>query len=378
MSTVSRLPRLIVWTAAVLVWSGTAAPLGAQMATADRLEAPGWWPTKRTRPRDDFVGTGACLRCHDSRAGQQATAMARTSRPAAESPVLLARPRLRFHLGRHTYSIDSDAGQSVYTVTDGAQTMSATLAWAFGAGNVGQTYIFDREGTLHESRVSYYDAVQRLDFTPNRQIDEPRDVIEAMARPMDDAEARRCFGCHTTASTTRSGFDTARLIPGVTCEACHGPGRRHVAAMEGGDRRESRGTILNPSDFDAADSVDFCGACHATFWDVRLANERGLAALRSQPFRLQSSACWGEGDDRLTCVACHDPHRPLVRDSTAYDRNCLSCHVASGSSTTASRPGRACPTGKAACAGCHMPKYDVPGMHFRFTDHLIRVVGPDP
>jgi hypothetical protein len=26
------------------------------------------------------------------------------------------------------------------------------------------------------------------------------------------------------------------------------------------------------------------------------------------------------------------------------------------------------------CVSCHMPKYAVPEMHFRFTDHLIRVV----
>jgi len=199
-----------------------------------------------------------------------------------------------------------------------------------------------------------------------------------MSRPVDDAEARRCFGCHTTASTTSTGFNPERLVSGITCEACHGPGREHVAAVERGGAAHGRGTILNPSGLDAADSVDFCGACHATFWDVKLANERGLAALRSQPFRLQSSACWGTGDDRLTCVACHDPHKPLVRASAAYDPNCLSCHVPPGSSPTAGHPGPPCPVGKSECSSCHMPKYEVPVMHFRFTDHLIRAVRDNP
>ena len=38
---------------------------------------------------------------------------------------------------------------------------------------------------------------------------------------------------------------------------------------------------------------------------MTLAGEKGVKALQSQPFRLQSSRCWGEGDRRITCVACH-------------------------------------------------------------------------
>jgi hypothetical protein len=355
----------------------SAGQVAAQMATADRLEAPGWWPTKRSMPREEFIGAAQCVRCHESRAGQQATSMARTASPAAVSPVLRRHARLQFHLGRYAYAIESDERQSVYTVTDGHQSRSEVLGWAIGAGKVGQTFLFERDGGLHEARVSYYDTVGRLDFTPNRELENPRDIREAMARPVDEGEARRCFGCHTTASTTRAGFDPARLMPGVTCEACHGPGRAHVEAIDAGDRQAGRAAILSPSTLPAADSVDFCGACHATFWDVKLANERGLAALRSQPYRLQSSACWQGGDDRLTCVACHDPHKPLVREVAAYDRNCLSCHVASGGSPTISHPGRACPVETAGCSACHMPKYDVPTMHFQFTDHLIRIVRPD-
>jgi hypothetical protein len=30
------------------------------------------------------------------------------------------------------------------------------------------------------------------------------------------------------------------------------------------------------------------------------------------------------GDRRLTCTVCHDPHVPVVRDSIAYDKKCLS------------------------------------------------------
>jgi formate-dependent nitrite reductase cytochrome c552 subunit len=113
---------------------------------------------------------------------------------------------------------------------------------------------------------------------------------------------------------------------------------------------------------------------------VKLAGEQGVAALRSQPNRLQSSQCWGTGDTRITCVACHDPHVPLVREAASYDSRSLGCHVqapvasATAAKPTKDHPGRACPVARESCVTCHMPKYDAPGMHHEFTDHWIRVV----
>ena len=187
-------------------------------------------------------------------------------------------------------------------------------------------------------------------------------------------EGRRCFACHTTASTAAGMFDASGATLGIGCEACHGPGREHVDAMKQRRFEEGRKRILNPARLKPGDSVDFCGACHAAFWDITLANESGLVALRSQPYRLASSRCWSGGDARITCTACHNPHRPLVQDPLAYDARCLSCHVTAGADPTHERPGRACKVGGTGCTACHMPKYEVPEMHHSFTDHLIRVV----
>jgi hypothetical protein len=359
----------------LLLAAASPVTLLAQMATAERLEEPGWWPTKGTAARDEYVGPDACGPCHASRAAsQQLTAMARTARRAESSPILREVMPLSVRLGAYSFSIVSAGSQPTYTANDGIRSLSVPLGWAFGVGKVGQTYLFERDGGLHEARVSYYDGPRALDVTPTRALAAPASLEEAMARPVPPAEARRCFGCHTTAPTTRGRFDVAALMPGVTCEACHGPGRRHVAAMERSRTEAPSATIVNPQDLDPADSVDFCGACHATFWDVRLADERGLAALRSQPYRLQSSKCWGEGDARLTCVACHDPHRPLEHRAQAYDARCLSCHGPGAARIAPARAAKPCPVKSAECVTCHMPKYEVPEMHARFTDHLIRVV----
>ena len=363
---------LIVATTALLTGAALA---WAQMATADRVQGPGFWPTQGTAARKDFLGPAACARCHTSHAETQpTTSMAQTAMHAKDAPTLRDNPSLRMRAGTYSYEITTRDGRSLYTVSGPGGTSSVPLEWAFGAGKVGQTYLFERGGVMQEGRLSYFTGLHGADFTPARAITAPRDAAEAASRPVPEAEARRCFGCHTTASTVAGMFDRAGLIPGVTCEACHGPGRRHVEAIEQKRLGPALEAIVNPARLDPAGSVDFCGACHATFWDVKLAGEQGVAALRSQPNRLQSSKCWGDGDARITCVACHDPHEPLVREAASYDSRCLSCHVPRGAKPTKAHPGRACPVATQGCTTCHMPKYEVPGMHHEFTDHLIRVV----
>jgi len=125
---------------------------------------------------------------------------------------------------------------------------------------------------------------------------------------------------------------------------------------------------LNP-----VDSVDFCGSCHGTWWDVKLSGVKGVSTVKSQPYRLENSKCWGKGDARLTCVACHDPHKQLQTDAVSYDRNCLGCHAAKDSLDTEKNMAHACPVSTNNCVSCHMPKVNVPEMHYNFTDHWIRV-----
>ena len=350
-----------------------------RLATADRVaQSPGWWPTKGTAPRKDFLGPTACAACHTEKAATQATtAMARTASRATTSEALRGHPRLSFRLGAYSYSIVTDERQTTYAVTDGTRSESSLLTWAFGEGKVGQSFLFDRDGLLFESRVTYFDSLKALDFTPGRAVPASSPFEEAMARRVGNVEARRCFGCHTTASTTEGVFDHASdPIPGVTCEACHGPGRKHVEAMQGGRLEEGKREVMDPRRLDPTELVDFCGACHATYWDIALEGSTGPIALRSQPYRLQSSRCWGPGDVRITCTACHDPHVPLVREPRSYDRRCLACHLSPGEPATRERSERACKVGTESCVSCHMPSYEVPEMHSKFTDHLIRVVRP--
>lgn len=136
--------------------------------------------------------------------------------------------------------------------------------------------------------------------------------------------------------------------------------------------------ILNPTRLNPSDSVDYCGACHRTSADVALMGIKGILTLRFPAYRLERSRCWGKnGDARVTCIACHDPHVQLVREATAYDGKCLQCHADTRSAKSeAASHIPVCPTGKSGCVECHMPKHEIPEMHTTFTDHRIGVYAP--
>ena len=348
------------------------------MATDERLEVPGWWPTKSSASRQDFVGTAECARCHAKRtASHLTTPMAHASTPAANSAILREYDHLSLQLGTHKYTISRGARTSVYSVSDATNSISEPLVWAFGLGNKGQTYLYQRNGFYYESRLSFYKSLGGLDLTTGHGAATPANLEDALGRIIDPDTLRRCFGCHTTASTTPSGFDPSHLMPGVTCEACHGPGAKHVGLMDEEKREQGRLAIFNPRHLNPVALVDFCGACHRTLDDVYEMGATGIANVRFQPYRLEKSRCWGDGDVRLTCIACHDPHNQLNHDAGFYDEKCLSCHVGAPlKKTSRDHPGKACPVAKNNCVTCHMPQVVLPSMHAPFTDHRIRISRP--
>jgi hypothetical protein len=358
------------------VFAQVASTLADQFTTQERIEHSVWWPTSGRALRDDFLGSQACAECHSVLVKSQAQhAMARASVTAAKSSLLRDHADQHFTIEGYDYKIIADANGSFrYKVSDSKNALSGPLDWAFGAGKVGQSFLSEQNGRFHEIRFSYFDTVHFFGVTPN-QSDHSADSLEkAAGRVLSGAEAQRCFGCHTTASTSGNRFDPANAMPGVTCEGCHGPGTKHVSAMKSGDLETGSAAIVNPRTLKPVALVDFCGACHTTWWDAKRIGASGVANVRFQPYRLEASRCWGSGDERLTCPACHNPHQPLVREVTAYDSRCLACHARSDRTESTADRAHVCPVGKGSCVTCHMPKFEVPDMHYQYTDHRIRIV----
>jgi hypothetical protein len=318
-------------------------------------------------------------------ASQKATPMARAAMPASLSEILRSHPDMTFTTNGYQYRVQTSAGQSEYSVKNGSGSQTFPLSWAFGTGRVGQSYLFKKgDGGFYEARITYFESLGTLGVTPFRALQSPSGIDEAMYRPVPEAEVLRCFSCHTTAADIGGRFDEQRLVPGVACEACHSPGASHVKEMSAllkGAPNSGKPEIFNSAHLSPTEQVEFCGACHSSWWDVKLSGAKGVSTTRSAPYRLVTSKCWGKGDERLTCTKCHDPHEQLEINSAAYDKVCLQCHTLSGEAKkTAIMEGAAaksssavCPVSVKNCTSCHMPKVLVPEMNDKFTDHRIRI-----
>jgi hypothetical protein len=211
---------------------------GISQTTADRLEKPGWWPTTGDPPRSQYSGSAACAGCHQKIAVlQESTPMYHASVRAAQSEILTNYESLRFQEGAFGTSLTTSREGSTFSVTDGVNTTSLPAVWAFGFKN-GQTYVIEKDGAYFESRLSFFTKIHSLDVTPGHSPEVPKDLERALGRKMDIDRAKDCFRCHTTAAVTSKVFESEKATPGVTCEACHGPGAAHVASMTANDPKQ--------------------------------------------------------------------------------------------------------------------------------------------
>ena len=343
-----------------------------RMSTLERVGQPGWWPTKLPPTRKDFVGSEACKQCHASiAASAKDTEMTKALLRPEDSEILRSRDGQSFQLESYLYKLEHTPNGYQYSAGQGPESAAQPITWAFGDGNISQVYVTNNQGTYDESHFSYYGGIAGFDRTTN-QPRRAESIQSAVGRRVPLDETRRCFACHATAVTAEGGFNG--IIPGVTCEACHGPGADHVAAMKAGVEG-GEGFIMNPARLDRTASVDFCGSCHMTWVDVQLEDASGSSTVRFPAYRLENSQCWAKGDARIACVGCHDPHQPLVRSAAYYDQKCLGCHVTTrAAAPSKDHPGKSCPRADHNCVSCHMPKRELADMHYSFTDHDIRIV----
>lgn len=361
------------------LWSAAVVPVHGQSAqpTPGTDWTKHWQRAQGAPPGVTYAGSQACAQCHvEIFNAQQRTGMAQAAMPA-ELSTLIAKSSgsLAYQDGSYTLRMQRSEQGVAYSATDGHDTLSAPLLWAFGLGKAGQTYLFKRDGQYFESRASYYSSLKALDLTIGHSRVAPSSLGAALGRELPDEEVKKCFSCHTTGAFTDGAFHIEKLHPGIGCENCHGPGSEHLEAMMSQPGKSAGGkNIFNPAMLAPAEINDFCGSCHRSTRDVLLMNIHDVRNIRFQPYRLENSRCYDPSDKRITCIACHDPHRELATDASSYDEKCLSCHAAQGETHTGKAA--ACPKAAHDCVTCHMPKTELPGAHTAFTDHYIRVVRP--
>ena len=331
------------------------------------------WNPKRVPAGTVFIGDQACLECHKKYSSFSHTGMAMAMEPVTTSKVLTENPQLTMRVGPYTYEVKRNGKESTYSVTDGKETLSFPIVYAFGEGKMGQTYVLQQDGKFYESLVSFYKESKGLDFTIGAPRTVPQSLTDAVGRLLSANEVSNCFSCHATGAVIGSQLKLDKFVHGVRCEACHGPGGGHLTSVKEGEPGHT--SIFNPGLLSGDElTQQFCASCHRGSEEFALLKSMEINNVRFQPYRIFHSKCYSD-DRNISCIACHNPHEPLKKDPAYYDKRCLECHSLKDKAAKAGEE-KACPVAVKDCTSCHMPKIEIKPAHFSFTDHYIRIVKP--
>ena len=238
---------------------------------------------------------------------------------------------------------------------------------SMGSGNTGITYLGISENYLAEAQMSYFPKLKKWYLTPGHDPQSGPNLGMVYSGEV----AKKCVFCHSTKMEEDTLIPERKFV-GVGCEACHGPGSLHIAAMKAG--KFSEGKMISLEKVGAKEVLKVCEQCH------RPKPGATMNTSRQTLVGILKSRCYLESKDTFSCISCHNPHTNVSHDIKKYESICLSCHSASDKplfKEVATIRGKICPVNsKDQCIRCHMP----PGPAFentatptKFADHLIRV-----
>ena len=331
------------------------------------------------KPGDRFLGPLACRDCHLGIYSQFVkSGHARTIRPAADRELakwLTAQVVADPEKAGVSWSYELRGDELAVIREEGEKREEQVVDYAIGSGHHATTFLSlvgENPTLAREHRLTYYAHLDALGITPGQEAYDPASGTGESGRNLSVEYTYLCFACHTTITSAEdlTRVDVKTMMPNVTCERCHGPGKSHVEAAkrEAMDLSMPFGKETGPQRWTARSQMQMCGGCHRlpemVSPDVIRVDNPELA--RFQPAALMQSACYKQSAGRLHCLTCHDPHRPAETDARFYERVCLECH-------TKSRGQTQCVVSPAEkCVDCHMRARDA-GQGVLFTDHWIRV-----
>lgn len=342
---------------------------------------------------DAYIGTQTCAECHP---GEYVlftgSGHARTFRPAASRVIA------QQLAGKEVVDPERPGVKWSYSLRDGqfhirrqeAGKIEQFVAdYALGSGHHATTFVTVLDlypARFLEHRLTHYAKDDTLKITPGQDSASPAPGTTPHGRELSHRDSRKCFTCHTTQLSAHPGVDVdpPTLIPAVTCERCHGPGRGHVEAARDLTATEEidLSMPMGRGRWTVQSQLTLCGDCHRHPSRVptsRLDPDDPVLA-RFQPVGLSQSRCFQGSGGRMTCVTCHDPHARASSDPVFYENACLQCHAPSSPDLAPAitgepppGPSPPCPVSPTSgCISCHMPGIDS-GQHILFTDHWIRV-----
>jgi predicted CXXCH cytochrome family protein len=353
-----------------------------------------------------FVGRAACARCHEKESkawtgshhdmamteATEATVRGDFSDIAFEGDGMKA----RFFRDRGKFLIETDGPDGKPAVFE--------VAYTFGWDPLQQYLIRFPGGRMQAFSVAWDVPAKRWFFLyPGKRI--PRSDWMHWTRNAQNWNGM-CAECHST--NLVKGFDpktdsyrTTWSEVDVSCEACHGPGSRHVAWAEvppmGRASLDNAGLVMKTSGITNRELVELCAPCHSRRTELGDYDHRRSELLDNQlPVLLSEGLYHPDGqilDEAfeygsfvqskmfrmgVRCTDCHDAHRVKLRKEG--NGVCLQCHTATAYDDARhhfhKKEWKGRPSDGALCVSCHMPKWPFMVVHMR-ADHSLRVPRPD-
>ncbi len=378
-----------------------------------------------------YVGSAACGGCHAQEAALwKGSYHDRAMQPATSATVLGKFDRARFEKDGVRSTFFTRDGQFVVR-TDGpdGQLHDYRIGYTFGVDPLQQYLIDLGDGRLQalgiawDARPAAEGGQRWFHLYPTERVDH-QDVLH-WAGPAQNWNFM-CAECHSTNLQKGYQADAHRFATtwsdlNVGCEACHGPGARHlewaaadragragpdpqrgltVALRDPGTWRFVPGTPIAQRTAPRASSIELetCGRCHAR--RAQIAEDSGPGEPLTQAHRLallDEDLYEADGQIRdevyeygsfrqsrmnqagVTCSDCHDPHSLRLRGEG--NAVCTQCHAADhydGPQHHHHQRRRGLDARRAGteCVSCHMIERRYMAVDLRH-DHSFRIPRPD-
>jgi Tfp pilus assembly protein PilF len=393
--------------ASLKIWrrTGLAATVVIVLSVPAYLLKAGYERKPGPPPVVRFVGSAKCERCHKQAYGKWKNSHHDLAMDVATDNTVLGDfdDAVLRHNGIETRFFRKNGKFYVHTQGAEGKMGDYEIAYTFGVFPLQQYLVPFPGGRLQCLPIAWDVKAKKWFLLPN-YTDDPKDWLH-WTRGGQNWNGM-CAECHSTNlqkryDMTTDTFRTTWTDIDVGCEACHGPGERHVAWADrpamGLTETKNFELTVDTRELDAPGMLRICAPCHS-----RRSFLGGPIPIPGEvmdgmiPQVLETGLYYPDGQileevyvygsfvqskmyrRGVRCSDCHDIHSLKLHK----EKNdlCLSCHRADTYDTENHHFHKKVHKGKPSegwlCVRCHMPGRFYMGVDFRI-DHSIRVPRPD-